>query len=317
MHKISPSQMYMWKQCPRSWYLAYVEALRKKNNRKRYFDLGNYFHELQHVYYQALAEGTHKPGDPFLSDYMDRRVRRDLEKVTEDNISIIHTVSTMIGPYVNSWSPVIDKDMVVVGVERNLQVPVTTPRGNSVTLNCITDLIYHRGTGRLVIRDHKTGQANSWNQYMIPLENQLLFNAAAYYLLTGEFVLDVEISWINSYEYKNKKPTLAERFQVFKHTHSEKAILFYIDELYKMIDRMVEDTDPVRHYSKDCGKCQFNPICTQEIRGFDTESLKRSQYEKVVRDYEVRVKPRDADGSENAGENSTADKKPFSLRVTL
>lgn len=317
MHKVSPSQLYMWKQCPHSWKLAYVDSLRKKNNRKRFFDLGNYYHELLHVYYQALQAGNHEPGSDFLISYMDNRVKRDLQKVEEDNIGVIHTASSMLVPYIASWSPMIDKGITVVGVEQNLQIPVTTPNGNTVTLNCITDLIYKDAAGRLHIRDHKTGQANSWNQYMIPLENQLLFNSAAYYLLTGELVLDVEISWINSYEYKSKKPSLTERFQIFKHTHNEAAIEFYLKELYKVIDRMVGDNDPVRHYSKDCGKCQYNPICTQELRGFSTDSLIRSQYEKVERDYEVRVKIGPEAGTKDASIDAPIDKKPFSVRVTL
>ncbi len=316
IHKISPSQLRMYQQCPYSWYLAYVEKLKKKNNRKVFFEVGNYFHELAHVYYQAVKEGR-KPGDQFLVNYMLSRVKRDITEANEGNIAILSTVSKMISVYVASWSPILDKGIEVLEVEYNIQAPVTLPSGSEVILNCITDLIYNTAGGKLTVRDHKTGKANSWNQYMIPLEQQLLFNSAAYYLLTGDMPLRVEISFINSYEYKNKQPTLKERFDSFSFVHNEHSILFYIDELKKTLDKMVTDSSPVRNYSKDCAKCQFNMICTQELRGHDTTSLKLAQFEKVERNYEVKLGVPRQISSESPDKNPDSNKEPFSLRLNV
>ena len=260
--------MYMWKQCPKAWSFSYVDGLKKKSSAKVFFEVGLYFHELVHVYYQALQAGHHKPGSEFLINYMNSRIRKDIETVKSDSINIISTVSKMLTSYVATWSPILDKNITVLGVEKNIQVPVTLPSGNEVILNCITDLIYRLPDGSITIRDHKTGQANSWNQQMMPLENQTLFNAVAYFLLTGEKPLRRQISFINSYDYKRKEPSLQERFASFVHVDNEKAFDNYTAELLKTLDRMVAETDPVRFYSKDCSKCQFNAICTQEIRGF-------------------------------------------------
>lgn len=318
MHKVSPSQLWVWSNCSQAWHLGYVENLKKKKTKQRFFEVGNYFHELAHVYYQALMETKKKPGDPFLLDYMLSRVRRDLESATEENINILATVSKMIGAYVQQWSPIIDKDITVLGVEQNLQVEVTLPSGATVILNCITDLIYRDKQGNLRIRDHKTGQAQGWNEYMIPLENQLLFNSLAYFRLTGQLALHVEISWINSYEYKSKQPRLDERFKLYPYVHTQHSIEFYEKELLALIDRMVTQERPVRQYSKDCAKCQFNEICVQELRGFDTKSLKRSKYEKVTRDYEVRPKFISGEsGAVQAPENPKADENSFKLHIRI
>jgi len=248
---------------------------------------------------------------------MNNRIKHDLQAATEENIPIIHTVSKMITAYVETWSPILDKGIEVLGVEQNLQVPVTLPSGTEVMLNCITDLIYTIHKSSLTIRDHKTGKAGSWSQTMIPLENQLLFNAAAYFLLTGEKPLRTEISWINSYVYKQKQPTIAERFQNYPHVHNEHGLAFYTEELFHFIDKMVNDERPVKNYSKDCGRCQFQPICSMELRGFDTASVKASLYEKVDRNYEVRLKIGRSESTESSTENPPADKEPFKLHLNL
>jgi len=149
---------------------------------------------------------------------------------------------------------------------------------------------------------------------MMPLENQLLFNSVAIWLATGEMPLDVEISFINSYNYKTKQPTIAERFQKLRHSHNPYAIEFYYKDTLRLVDRMIEEEDPVHFYSKDCAKCQYNPICTQELRGFDTESVIHSLYEKVERDYEVRVglKP-----SSEAGKDASTNENTFKLHLKI
>jgi len=143
VHKISPSQMYMWKQCPKAWHYSYVVKIRKKAGKKRFFELGSYFHELMHVYYQAIEQG-HKPGSDFLVNYIASRIKRDMETLTEENVGIIAQVSKMAMQYVASYSASIDKGMEVKGVELISQVEVTTPKGHQVILNCITDLLYER-----------------------------------------------------------------------------------------------------------------------------------------------------------------------------
>lgn len=306
--------MYTWRQCPKAWYYSYVVGIKKKQSNKRFFELGTYFHELMHVYYQAVEQG-HKPGSDFLVNYMNSRIKRDMDSLTEENVGIVGQVSKMAAQYVASYSPIIDKNIKVVGVELHNKVEVTTPAGNDVVLNCITDLLYETQDGKLTVRDHKTGQSGGWSQIMIPLENQLLFNAVAIWLDSGVMPLRVEISFINSYNYVKKQPTLTERFQKFVHVHNPHAIEFYYKEMLKLMDRMIEDEDPVHYYSKDCSKCQFNAICTQELRGFDTESLIHSQYEKVDRDYEVglKLRPRTVE----AGESPPTDSNNFTLRLNL
>ena len=313
---LSPSQMSMYKNCARSWELYYVDGIGKERSTKSFFEIGNYFHELMHVYYHVIREGQ-TPGSEFVLNYMMSRMRRDFENITDEKqIHTISIVTRLVSDYVSRWSPILDKGIIVEGVENKLKVPVKTPGGNEVVLHCITDLLYRTSNGKLTTRDHKTGQANSWHQSMLPLENQLLFNSAAYYLKTGEMPLRVEISYINSYDYKTKIPSLKERFQNFVYTHNEQSILNYIQEIYKFIDTTIETKHFARSYSKDCSRCQFNGICTEEIRGLSIEPIIRSQYSRIERDYEVRLKHKSAVPQQTI-KSSAGDKESFSLSLNL
>jgi hypothetical protein len=317
-HKVSPSQLSMWRNCPKAWDYAYVQGIKRKQNNSKSMDVGLYFHELAHVYYQLMKETKRKPGDSFLVSAINSRIRRDLESATSDNIMIINTVSKMIVRYITEWSPTLDAGIEVLEVEINLQAPVKLPSGREIILNCITDLIYKDRAGTIVIRDHKTGKSGTWSQNSIPLLDQLLFNSAVWFLLTGQLAPKVEISYINNYNYKTKTPSLKEMFESFIHVHNEHAIKFYTEQLLRMLDRMVNDDDPVRFYSKDCASCQYQPICAQELRGYNTDSLIRTQYEKVVRDYEVRPRTLvEATAVEVASENPCINPATFSLQVNL
>jgi len=281
-HIFSPSQLDMFNDCTQAWEYAYVRGLKKKGS-KRFFDLGNYFHELAHVYYQLLAEGR-KPGDSFVQDYMRSRMKSDLRKITKENVEIMALVHKMMEAYVAKQSPRIDKGIQVLGVELHLEVPFTTIKGRTVFLQGYLDLLYRDAAGKLRLRDHKTGGKNSWSNRQLELLPQLLMYMLMVELAMELQVLDVEISWINSYDYKKKVPTIEEQFGLFRHSHLPKSLENFKVYLGTLLDKLI-DEDTIRKLSKDCGNCQYQQICSLEMRGADPRHIISQQFEKVERDY--------------------------------
>lgn len=294
--RISPSQMSTWMSCSKEWEFGYIDKIKRPGTR-RVFEIGGYFHELCHVYYQLLREGQ-KPGSQFVIDYMDSRIKRSFDEVNIENVELVALVTRMIRDYVKYQSPNIDRGIKVIEVEDFLEYKVELPSGKFVILNGYADLIYRDRQGRLRVRDHKTGaQPKNWHQGKLKLNPQLLFYSAVYWQISGEMALDVEINYVNSYNYKRNPPPIEERFKLLRHQHTEHSIRSYWDYLIKQADKMLT-MPPVENYSEHCTSCQYNPICDLALRGFPTGDLIRSSYEKITRNYSVQLPTTTTTGTE-------------------
>lgn len=281
--RISPSQMSIHNDCSMAWFYGYVRRIKKPGG-KAFFDIGTYFHELSHVYYQMLQEGQ-KAGSEFAQQYMENRLKRALRELNFDNITLIALVSRMVREFVAFQSPRIDRGIKVLHVENFLEYEYTYDSGLKVIFNGYADLIYRDQNGRIRIRDHKTG-TKKWRENALKLNNQLLFYATIYWLIYDEFALDVEISWSNSYQYKNIKnmPPPEERYQLLRHRLTEASVRNYWDYLRRQTERMLV-TQPYEEYGQPCTFCQYAPICEQKLRGFEIEDLIRSSYVPIERNY--------------------------------
>lgn len=308
MHKISPSQISVWQDCPTKWKFNYVDALKKKQISKLYFDVGNYFHELSHVYYQFLQAG-YKAGDPFVIDMMMNRIRNDMNDMTEDSVEVYSTVSSMMSRFLSYQSPKIDKDIEVISVEHFIEEQVITPQGNEVILQGYVDLIYRDKAGNLRLRDHKTGtNPGNWRPEKLKLMPQLLFYIAIYKLGHGEIINQVEVSYINSRVYKTKQPAIEDQFKLLRHIHSDKALETYLEDILHLVDFMLS-VPPYKRYSTECASCPYFDICQLEVKGMPTENLIKSNYEKVERDYgvELRFTSRDTQNTQKDSEGNKTD----------
>jgi hypothetical protein len=184
--KVSNSQLSTYKDCPQKWEYSYVHSY-KPLARKRTFDKGNYTHELMHVLYQLMQDSHHEPGSDFLQAAIHQRIMGDLENASKDNLAVYSSIIKVMLSYVQYRSPLIDRQIKIEGVEATLEIEVETPKGHSVILLAIVDLVYRDLRGRMVVRDHKTSErVNAWNKDKVKLDPQLLLYAAIWYKLTGE-----------------------------------------------------------------------------------------------------------------------------------
>jgi CRISPR/Cas system-associated exonuclease Cas4 (RecB family) len=295
--KVSNSQLSAYKDCPQKWEYSYVHSY-KPLARRRTFDKGNYTHELMHVLYQLMQDSHHEPGSDFLQAAIHQRIMGDLENAAKDNLAVYASIIKVMTSYVQYRSPLIDRQIKIEGVEATLEVEAQTPKGHTVILLAIVDLVYRDLRGRMVVRDHKTSEkANSWNKEKVRLDPQLLLYAAIWYKLTGEVPV-TEINFALTHDYKTPKPP-REMFNLFRIEHTQAVLERFWDETLMLIDQMIE-SPVVPHYG-NCQYCAFRELCDSRLKGISAENILKSNFEVVPRDYTI--KRRSGLSSENSEGN--------------
>jgi len=269
-----------YQDCPKKYNYAYTQGLASAGEPKAFFHKGNYFHELSHVYYQLIEAGATPGSDAALLNIMSR-IRNDLDKAPSiELVPIYATVTKIMTRFIKEQSPLIDKDITVLGIEQELDYEVTTPKGRNISLFGFIDLIYRDSNGHLRIRDHKTGQ-KAWTRSDATASNQLLHYALATYLRTREAPM-AEISYINSKDYVRKPAEFDKAFAFVVVNYSKKELELYLQQILILIDDML-DSRPVPHYGSQCNWCPFLTPCTLERKGIDPSPIIREQYTVVDR----------------------------------
>ena len=273
---VSPSQIAKWHDCRKAWEYSYRQQLRKTGGSTFYMDRGTYFHRLLHYYYHLLEAGF-KPGTPTVINAMEQKIQEDLKELTVDNVKILSTTLPHFSNYFSNHSASLDKNIKVVGVEKELFLFKLTPKGRGVFLHGIVDLIFRNTYGKLKVLDHKTGErADTWSDGKVDMELQLYF----YQLLVegnfGEPVDEVGINFINL----AKNPE--HRFQQYGVHHSIAQLKEFERELLMIIDLMF-DEQIYRRYNKDCKKCSFFRICNMEQQGLNPAAVISTGYERSNR----------------------------------
>ena len=306
LRTISNSQMHVWENCPQEWYYGYEEELRRDRVSTKFFDFGNYAHELSHVYYQTMKAGSYKPGSDFLVKMMEARVRQDL---TGENVSNVSKVWPRLLQFITQHSPLIDSGIKVLGVELEFHITVITPKGREIQLHGFIDLMYQDSTGRIRIRDTKTGgKKGTHSANSVKLDDQLLFYAVAMTEMYGQDILDVEINWISSTFTKEQKP-LSELFALYRYQHTPVGLSIAKANILQKIDRML-DMDTYKNYSPRCPNCQFFDICHLESRGQNVNNLIANTYKKGRSN-----EHRDRSNKTSTGEEHSFGNKEIEIRI--
>lgn len=281
---ISPSRLSVFRECPKKYDYQYNQELSKISLPTKTFDKGNYFHELCHVYYRYIQSGV-RVGSQTAVTLMKDRIKEDLGRnFTPERLTLFSTISKQFVHYVEKRSPEIDSDIEVLGVEEAIKVPVELPSGRMVYLGGIADLVYKRrvqGEWVYKIRDHKTdtsGQQKSiFDSGGAELSEQLLHYATAKFVETG-IPHSVEISWINTKDFKTKTPSYEESFALFPGYHSEVALSNFLGVTLQVIDQML-DSPALPHYDvKVCKYCPFRLPCIGERRGVPADRILAFKY---------------------------------------
>jgi len=280
MYLVSPSQFSCHQKCPQLHKYIYEMGYRPNLGTEKHFEVGLYFHELAHFYYQLLKAG-YKVGDPLTFSAMDTKMRNDIMEVHDDFIGTLTQVHLIFRRYLDRRTEDIDMGIQIVEVEKELQYPLYENAG----LHGIVDLLY-RSRGRLILRDHKTGENKSaHSDDSVEMDAQLILYACIIWMLFDEVPI-VEISWVNTkIDYKNGA-TNDQLFGLYRKTLTKEYLeafwTYFRDYVYHM-----QTVPAIRHISSfNCKGCKFRDPCNFELRGLSIKGMLESNYKHVERDYE-------------------------------
>lgn len=277
---VSPSQFRVHKNCSEQHYYTYGLNLRNKLGERK-FEVGSYWHELAHYYYQLLQSG-YKVGDVHTVAAMDTKMKADLSIVSIDFVGVLAQVHIMFRRFLDRRTSDIDSGITILEVEKELKVKCL----DDVYIHGILDLLYRKKDGKLVVRDHKTGENKGvHSNKSLETNDQLLTYACMAYFIYNE-VPDIEISWINSkVDYKG----FASNEQLFNLPY-RKLTKEIIETFWTYVQEYVYhmQTVPKIRAMTDfkCGQCQFVDPCMMSLRGIDVRDLLRANYKEVPRNYD-------------------------------
>lgn len=285
--KFSPSSIGVYNECPVKWELSYIDGLKRMTTAK-HFELGTYWHEHMHHLYRAIQAGMDR-GSQALYALMESRIRADLTGLTPENAAIMNTVFKMTRDYILRYQETLDAPISsIYGVEHKVSIQVRTPKGHEVILEGIADLIYYKNTGKIWIRDHKSGAKNTYSNEALQIMFQLLF----YYAVLAQQGLPIEgiqISYANSHDYKDRsKQPLSKLFNKYEYSPPAAQVQGLWEYLLKRIDTILEDT-PQPSYGQQCSSCPFRQVCVMRMSGQDPHYYILGQYARAKRDYVIPV----------------------------
>jgi hypothetical protein len=281
LYLISPSQFRVHKDCPQLHKFIYEEGLRPKAREKK-FEVGSYWHELAHFYYQLLKAG-YGINDPLTFSAMDTKMRNDLAEVKTDYVGVLAQVHVMFRRYLERRTKEIDTGIDIVEVEKEINYPISELAG----IHGILDLLYRR-RGKLIVRDHKTGENQAAHSNdSLEMDDQLLTYACIIWKLFGE-VPDIEINWVCAKtDYKNG----ATNDQLFR-TYYKALTKEYLEAFWTYTEQYVyhmQTVPAIRHINGyKCKSCKFREPCMFSLRGFDIRNMIQSNYVHVPRNHDYR-----------------------------
>lgn len=270
--QVSPSRIKVFLKCAKLYDYTYNQQLKPKAERKTYFDKGNYFHELSHVYYELIKAGT-KPGSDYAIAAISQRIQNDLaklEKPDAQTLLVYNSISARMIRFIKEQSQRIDRGIEVLEVEAELEYVVN----EAYSLFGFADLVFKKdGTDR--IRDHKTGE-KAWDKADARNSFQLLFYAVVWFMMQ-EVVPYAEISYINTRDYVKKQAPFADAFSHHEVLFSRRELEIAYEQICALIEKMLK-SDPIPHYDKHCAYCPFQAPCFAERKGIDSKPLISSNY---------------------------------------
>lgn len=271
---VSPSRISTFIDCPKKYNYIYELNLQPTGQSKGYFNKGNYFHELSHAYYQLIQAGA-VPGSDYALASIIRRIRNDIEKTRDPElISVYSTITKAITRFIKEQSPKIDQGITVLHTEGELLYPLPDLR---TALFGYADLIYRNKSGRIVVRDHKTGD-KAWSKVDAQFSLQLMYYAAIVWKLYDE-IPHTEISYTNTREYLQKQASYENAFTYTQVSYSERELEIFLEEIQQVIARMIS-FEPFPQYGQHCRYCPFQMPCFLSRRGMDAGPILAQNYVK-------------------------------------
>ena len=279
--RVSPSRITCFQDCPKKYDYVYRKNLQSKPVPRVAFDKGNYCHELMHAYYKLIRDEGMTPGSELVLRTIISRIQNDINVASNISVLPIYaSITKTMTRFITEQSPLIDKGITVLGVEHEIDVPITTPAGRNFQLFGFIDLIYRDAQGRLRIRDHKTGQ-KAWTKAEANNSNQLMYYSAATWKTSREVPM-AEISFLNVKDYVRKAPSFEDAFAFPTVIYTEKELSTYLRQTLQLVDQMIS-SEPIPHYGRQCNWCPFLTPCVFDRKGIDSSLILEQQFTVVDR----------------------------------
>lgn len=262
---VSHSQIGTWNRCSMKWHIGYNLGWTSKVQ-PAYFDRGHMIHEGLETYYNRFKDGKPLGDASFLPDLIGQWMQSDKD------LSMISAVGKLLERYIKEYSPVEDRLLKVLDVEKHVLADLITPKGRHYKLQGYLDLIVEVN-GKVWIVDHKSsGSARFKTEQQVLMDAQLPIYAA---LLrdSGVDVFGMVFNFLNTYEYKTAADT-SKLFQRIVTYRTDVELRNIVTEFGRAVDDIYENrNDPRREFGFDCDRCAFQEPCMMNMRGVGFEKL--------------------------------------------
>lgn len=278
---LSPSQANVYNRCAWSWHLRYV---------KGYFPLptndtsevGLLVHFLLQVAYESKKDNPTRPYSFHKEKVQEALLSFKDSFTTYDQMVQLKRAGQIVKMYLDTLAPVHDQKQIVVGVEKHIFAPFTTPTGHTFYLQGYVDLLVAMSGGRYRVEDHKSTPDKK--RFYTPDQVQFDDQLKSYCLILralGFRVNDVAIRNYNTYDYKGGPETKSTE-DLFRRTtavYSDKELDSFQEELGLLADEMFFLERPIRRtISRDCARCWVKEACLYDMKGMNIGPLLRTKY---------------------------------------
>jgi hypothetical protein len=210
---------------------------------------------------------------------------------TKQQREVAISALTIMTRYVSAYEKE-DRNLTIHGAEHRMIVPYSTPKGTTIYLDGIIDLIASDPYGRLGPWDHKTSGRMVWRQDTVHFDPQLNQYLALLYLTDymPEYAL---INQINTGVKNPSRVANMPRDELFNRIRIEPSpvrIEAWLSEIGHAIDDILEAERVKKILGQHCTRCDFRPICHAEMDGIDTTDLIEAHYKpRGTPDYQIIV----------------------------
>lgn len=282
--RISYSQAGVWQSCQMKWYFGYYEGWTPRKE-KAYFAAGKFSHEILAIFYQIRQQGgSIEEATKMAMDYA-YEVTVDPEDIEGFDVTFYVRIIRVMLRYMQAAEN-LDKGRIIIGVEQEGFLPLTTLQGRDILLHFIVDLIYSH-EGYIFVEDHKTMNGKYWwSPTKLRMNAQLGTYSAAVAqmgieLPSGRTVFDVDglsVNQINTHDYKNWETItdddLFRRVETRRNKAEERYMLAHFGNIVDEIQDKIDGEKPItRNLGDHCDRCDFKDVCLLSMKGHDVRDL--------------------------------------------
>jgi hypothetical protein len=201
---------------------------------------------------------------------------------------LIWPAITLITRYISFFEK--KDNFQVLGVEKELVVPYSTPNGVTVYLHGLIDLVGVLPSDELFIMDHKSSARRVWNKDKVWLDHQIAF----YMCLMLQCGFDPRIGVINQISSASKDAGKIgnynpnDLFSRFSVKPSPVMLENWLREFGQKIDVILEEKVYPKSLSNKCSDCPFFEACLLEMRGDDPTPWLETNFREDAQ-YEIQV----------------------------